>query len=104
MPLVTSKCLFGWNVGKLAPGIDVFHLDFSGQDLFRRISSQEQHCGVRETCLTVGLLPLIIHCDHYSDAFKHVPRSSVVREFCVRSVVIDLSQTNSSNVGGFNFA
>ena len=46
IPFVTSNCLFDWNVGKLAPGIDVVHLDFSGQDLFRRITSQEQLCRV----------------------------------------------------------
>ena len=44
IPLITRETSFGQNVSKLVFGVDVFDLDL----------------GIQETCLIVGLLPLMI--------------------------------------------
>ena len=59
IPLITREIPFGQNVSKLVFGVDVFDLDFGVQ-----INSIEQAIKCisvsLETCLIVGLFPLMI--------------------------------------------
>ena len=59
IPLITGKISFGQNVSKLVSGVDVFDLDFGIQinSIKQPIKSNSVSL---ETCLIVGLLPLMI--------------------------------------------
>ena len=58
IPLITCEIPFGQNVCELVFGVDVFDLDFGVQ--INSIEQSRATLWVLETCLIVGLLPLII--------------------------------------------
>ena len=55
---------------------------------------------VRDTCLIVGLRPLIIIMITASLSSKNVKQSAKVRKFCVRGIVIHIEQFKIISVGG----
>ena len=60
IPLITCEISFGQDVSKLVFGVDVLDLDFFGSKLIRSNNQSSATLWVLETCLIVGLLPLII--------------------------------------------
>ena len=60
IPLIACEIPFGQDVFKLVFGVDVFDLDFFGSKLIRSNNQSNANLWVLETCLIVGLLPLMI--------------------------------------------
>ena len=62
IPPITREISLGQNVSELVFGVDVFDLDFGIQiySIKRPVECNSVSPGVLETCLIVGLLPLMI--------------------------------------------
>ena len=60
IPFVTRETSFSQKVSKLVCGVDILDLDFLGSKLIRPNNQSSATLRVLETCLIVGLLPLMI--------------------------------------------
>ena len=59
VPLITREITFGQHVSKLVLGVNIFDLDF-GSKMIASNNQSNATLWVLDTCLIVGLLPLMI--------------------------------------------
>ena len=100
VPIITCEIPFCQYVCKLVFGVDVFDLDFRVQMILSNNQSRAT-LWVLETCLIVGLLPLMIIFNHGFVIFKKVLHRAKSRKLHVRRDMINIAQ-NKVVVLGWN--